>query len=477
MSVEASVNWIGRLFPRITGRNARDTGPDQTSAAYDKDAWGWEAKPSPKKATTKVLPLFLATAGDQLHSSANNQISNIRVRLSGAFAPSHPITDPKMFAGRTEVLARLIAALEDQRLHSVVFGERGIGKTSLIHVLAQAARDARYHVIYLSCGPDSSFGETIRSIAEDLPLLYHADYGPTAKESETGSSFADLLPVDGISVRRASDLFAKAVGTRVLVLMDEFDRSESVEFRRNIADLMKNLSDRAVRVQLVIAGVATNFTELVAHVPGIRRNIFALELPAMTAPEIRDLVHNGEAATGLTFDAAAIDFVVSVAHGLPYVATLLSHHASLSAVDEGRTVVTADDVSAGIAEALTELSNRISKRSRLQIAEGVRNGLHKVLATLAREALLSGGRFTNDDINALYKGGENASRCRALIDSLVLDGTLVQATDEETGREYRFLEESVPAYFWLLEAQEQFLVRQDTTASESLAQQTAASNP
>ena len=74
---------------------------------------------------------------------------------------------------------------------------------------------------------------------------------------------ADLLPAGPLSPRLVADLFAKLTGTRLLVVLDEFDVCESPDFRRNIAELIKNLSDRSIRTQLVIAGVAADLTELV----------------------------------------------------------------------------------------------------------------------------------------------------------------------------------------------------------------------
>jgi hypothetical protein len=319
-----------------------------------------------------------------------------------------------MFSGRTELLEKLIRAIESQRLHAVIFGERGIGKTSILHVLAKLAQQARYHVVYASCSADSGFGEMIRSIAEGIPLLFHADYGPLAAEAEQGRTFADLLPQDQITVRTASNLFAKIVGTRVLVLMDEYDRTRSAEFQRQIADFMKNLSDQAARLQLLIAGVAGNFNDLVAYMPGIRRNIFALSVPAMSDAEVRALVTTGAAASSLVFDEEALSFIAIAANGLPYVATLLGHHAALAAIDSRRTRVVVPDIANGVAEALSEFMDRMSKRSQVQIGEVLRRGAHKTLAQASRHAMLAGGRFSRQDLHSLYSPAE-AGRCEAMV--------------------------------------------------------------
>lgn len=453
MSVEVGVKWLNKVVAGLKRNRAAPRTDRLVQAGPLAEIWVAEASPSRKSPPVK-LPRFQATGGDQLAPGGADPAARARVLLAQALAPSHPVTDPAMFSGRAELLDKLIRAIESQRLHAVIFGERGIGKTSILHVLAKLAQDARYHVVYVSCSADTGFSEMIRSIAEGIPLLYHADYGPLAAEAEQGRTFADLLPGDQITVRAASNLFAKIVGTRVLVLMDEFDRTRSVEFQRQIADLMKNLSDQAARLQLVIAGVASNFNDLIAYMPGIRRNIFALSVPAMNDGEVRALVSAGAAASSLVFDETALSFIVTAANGLPYVATLLGHHAALAAIDSHRRHVVAADVSNGVAEALAELMDRMSKRTQVQIGEVLRRGAHKALAQVSRHAMLAGGRFSRQDLHSLHPPAD-ATRCEALAESLARDGFLIEASDDEFGRRYSFLEESIPAYLWLVVAQEQ----------------------
>ena len=135
------------------------------------------------------LPRFHATAADQIDPRSNDANTSLRIRLRSAFTPAQPVTEQRMFAGRREILMTLIRSIEDERLHVILYGERGIGKTSLLHVLAQAARDARYIVAYISCGASSSFDETFRTIAADIPLMFHRDHGPTSPEAERGDMF------------------------------------------------------------------------------------------------------------------------------------------------------------------------------------------------------------------------------------------------------------------------------------------------
>lgn len=458
------MSWINSLMARSFGRKPKAPSNPQSNLVFA--APPAVKRDAGKKAQSNAFPRFQSMAGDQPASRQGDANAALRVKLRSAFTPSQPITDSRMFAGRIDVLTTLIRSIEDQRVHVIMYGERGIGKTSLVHVLTQAAQDARYIVVYCSCGAGSTFDEIFRAVAADIPLLFHKGFAPTDDEAERGGTLADLLPASPLTPRLVADLFAKLTGTRVLVVLDEFDVCESPDFRRNIAELIKNLSDRSIRTQLVIAGVAADLTELVEHIPSIRRNIFAMQVPKMTASEVNSLVENGEEVSGVTFDKAATDFIVFVANGSPYFASLLSHHSGLAAIDAGRSNVTVDDVSQAVDQALTEFRSRISKHSQLQIDQAAKSGVRHVLGVMAGAALFNNGRFDSRDIDALYPSIANAANLKATIEDFASKHVLLEILDDEYGRGYRFSEEAVLPYLWILAAQKRFLEARKPAAGE-----------
>jgi len=399
------------------------------------------------------MPKFHGTAADQLHGSRGSAIDRARFRLRSAFTPSQPVVNARMFAGRTEVLKTLIRSIEDQQLHVVLYGDRGIGKTSLLHILSQLAREARYIVRYGSCGEETEFSDLFRSIAKDIPLLYHSDYAPTSDEIEEGRSLADLLPAEGaLNVPQVSELLSKLSGTRVLIVLDEFDRADSSAFRRSVAELIKNLSDRSVRVQLVIAGVAANLTELIEHIPSIRRNILGLQVPSMDNTEIEDLIRNGEAVCGLTFDAEAKAFISAVAHGSPYIASLLSQHAGLSAVERSASLVSKGDVAAAIRQAVDEIRHRVSSKSLFHISAAIEKGYGSKLGLLARAALHSGGRLTKQQAD-IVMGDDGGIAFMEMIGERF---GLIRSIDHDPENAFQFSEEGVPVYLWMRLAEDKF---------------------
>lgn len=397
------------------------------------------------------LPRFNTTASDQMSGRGGDRFSVVRAKLRHAFTPSQPVADRRLFAGRDDVLKTIIRSIEDQRLHVVLYGERGIGKTSLLHVLTQAAAEARYIVVYASCGANSNFDETFRAAAAEIPLLFHSGFSPTATEAEKGSSLADLLPNEPLTPRKFGDLCAKLTGTRVLIILDEFDRAESGSFRRDVAELIKNLSDRLGRVQLVLAGVAADLTELVEHIPSIRRNIFALRVPKMSEAEVLQIVANGEREADLKFDADASAFVVAVARGSPYIANLICHHAGHAALDQGRGAVAPADVASAVDRAIVEFQGRIPTPAQTHVRRLFDQGRQDALAMTARAALAADGVFDAADIES--NSEISPRKAQDAIEALLAERLLKPIQGDDLSQRYAFVEEGLPTLIWMIWAQ------------------------
>lgn len=400
-----------------------------------------------RRDTSRLLPKFQATANDQPNVRSSDRIAAMRAKLRHAFTPSQPIADRRMFAGREDVLRSMIGAIEDQRLHVVIYGERGIGKTSLLHMLTQAANEARYIVIYTSCGAGSNFDDIFRAAAVDIPILFHSGFAPTNEQAERGATLADLLPKEPVTPRQFGDLCSKLTGTRVLIVLDEFDRCENVAFRRDIAELIKNLSDRLGRVQLVLAGVAADLTELVTHIPSIRRNIWALRIPKMNDEEVLQIVSNGEKEVGFTFEPSASDLLVTLSRGSPYVANLLGHHAGQNALNEGRQLVTTPHVLAAAEDVEADFAGRVSPSTLSRVNKLMDEGLTGDLDCVIGAALAGRGPFNARDLQRF--GDIDVSRGSRLLESLAAAGLLVRPHGDDAADRWEFTEEALPTYLWL----------------------------
>ena len=361
-----------------------------------------------------------------------------------AFVPSQPVSSRSMLAGRTGPLRDLIQGVEDDRVHVVLYGERGIGKTSLLGVFAELAQDADYLVVRENCGADTTFDELFRSVSAKIPLIYAGALDASEAQSRPSGTMADLLPQSAVGPNQLSRLWSSIVGTRVLVILDEFDRTENPEFHRDVVELLKNLSDTAARVQLVIAGVAQTLSMLLGHSPSIRRNVAGLALSAMSDREIAELIELGERHAAISFEPAAKERIISLARGRPYLTRLIAHHASLRAATSRRTIVDLSDVEYAIERALMDMETRLSERT----VNAVRAWLQQepaLVIKLATAGLHEGGTF---NLNTVLGGSGQTNRVEAFVSDLSRSESLVVPVDEGSSR-YAFVEEGLPAYLML----------------------------
>ena len=410
--------------------------PGQQRPAFLDTLWLDDAAPLRES----DLPRFSAMASDDVEGFGDESSqARARLALRDTLGASQPVTTRDRFSGRHDALTQLIAAIEQQRVHVVVYGERGIGKTSLAHVFADTARDARYIVLYGSCGTDGRFDEIFRAFAAKIPMLYHRSVLPTTAAVEQALHFDSLLPPGPFGPRELSDLFADVVGTRVVLILDEYDRIADSHFRRDVAELIKNLSDRAARVQLVLTGVASNLDELIGFAPSIRRNIVGLPMRPMNLAEVGEILRLGEASAGLHFTDAAVTMIATMASGSPYLVRLLGHRAGIAALDQRRTQVDPNHAKIAVERVLTDWNATLPRRIQALLARDEARAQWPLLVAAAEAGTYSDGWFSAADVAAELPGASPAA-VEADLRKLAAPHDLIEGEehDRETRFRYRF---------------------------------------
>jgi Cdc6-like AAA superfamily ATPase len=254
--------------------------------------------------------------------------------VSRAFTPGAPVGELEMLAGRMAQLTDVVSAVSMRGQHVGLYGERGVGKTSLATVLAEYFGDSGIRPdlqsVVVNCSTDDTFSTLWRHVFTELGV------------DDVELSFAPEL------VRRR----LQALERPALVVIDELDRLEDDDALTGLSDTIKTLSDHAVPSTLVLVGVARSIGELVGEHASIVRALIQIEMPRMTVSELGEILINGCERAGISAKQDAIHRIAVLSEGLPHYTHLLGLHAGLWAVQNDRLEITLSDVQIAIPKAV-----------------------------------------------------------------------------------------------------------------------------
>lgn len=284
-----------------------------------------------------------------------------QVQAGSVFTPGSPVNERDLFAGRVDQLNKILGAASQRGYHAILYGERGVGKTSLSNILSNILRATDWIIPRVNCDTADTFTTLWKKAFRDIVLTRERPgMGFTAADVINQQTLDRQLPdeVSPDDVRRATQSLG---GGSVLFVFDEFDRLTDPTVSGLMADTIKALSDYAVPATILLIGVADSVDELIAEHQSIERAIVQIPMPRMSSKEILQIVDKGLSRLAMTADASAVGELAALSQGLPYVTHLLAHHSVMSALAASRVHVNSQDVDAGIKAALEQWHQSIIK--------------------------------------------------------------------------------------------------------------------
>ncbi len=387
-------------------------------------------------------------------------------KLRDAFTPTRPKQNAALFSGRYKQMQRIIAAIEEERAHIVVYGERGSGKTSLANILAGKAEDAGYFVLRLACNSELSFEDIFRGLLRRMPASLLPD-GIGATSRAGVDNFDQLVP-GHLGVAELVALFERIYEKHVILIIDEYDRITAEDTKAKFAELIKNMSDSAVPVTLLIIGVADNVRELLGKHPSLQRTLVTIPMPLMTRREIDGIIASGEEKSGLRFDPAVRQQIADFAQGLPYHAQLLCLFAARNAARRQSSRVEREDLRYAVQRAAEEAELRIKEAYDLAIGPHDNASFRDVLFYAARCRSDEFGSFSAADVAAVAgratgEGPEAAASLLALQYPLKKltepeRGTVLRRTVGPSGLRYQFVSQMLRHHVLVRQAEQRKLI-------------------
>ncbi len=277
------------------------------------------------------------------------------------FTPTRPRAGRKTLVGRQHELARILDGILDDSAHVVLYSERGRGKTSLSNLAIEQLRRRGAIVARCACEAETTFDTMMRGLVRDLPAsLLRAGFADDENEGCEA-----ILPRRTIRPADVAIIPEHLSCSLAVFVVDEFDRVTDRETRTRLADTIKTLSDRGVRLYFMVVGVSETLEQIIGQHPSIQRNIVGVHLPLLREEEVANMLAKGGQQAGIHFPPPATEIVQSVARGMPYMAQLLGLRIAQAALRRGDSqdeivVVRDPDVLSAVERLLGEVNSSVA---------------------------------------------------------------------------------------------------------------------
>lgn len=274
-------------------------------------------------------------------------------QVGQVFTPSTPVDKKDLFAGRLKEIDRVLNGIIMAGQHVALYGERGVGKTSLASVIHDYLPHTNGIInVKINCDGDTTYRSLFKNVLDEIKLVSsQPGLGFRAEDKVHIESLSRHIQDEDINPNSLRFLF-RQLSNKVIIIIDEFDRVTDDDTKRLLADTIKNFSDYKVDTTFVLVGIADSVDDLIAEHQSVERALVQVNMPRMTSAELKEIIAKGTANLKMEIDRGAQLQIVKLSQGLPHYTHLLSFHAAQIALKDGRNKITDEDVTVAISQAV-----------------------------------------------------------------------------------------------------------------------------
>jgi hypothetical protein len=247
------------------------------------------------------------------------------------FFPSKAITSPEHLFGRSKQLDQISRAFASDGKQVFIYGERGVGKTSLAKTAAIIHQSSDNEPAIVSCEGSSTFSQ----IMEDVAV---ACLPPDSLMRKLSTSKALNIGVKGLSLEMAQQIengsvppvtninraiailkyIAQMHSRQPVVIIDEFDRIEEPSQKRSFAEFIKQISDQDLPIKFIFCGISKDIESLIGQHFSAGRYMAPVELGPLPHDALWQIFDHAEHVFGIEIDRELKIRAGRIADGYPY---------------------------------------------------------------------------------------------------------------------------------------------------------------
>lgn len=312
-----------------------------------------------------------------LSDKDKQEFEQLAITAGQVFNPTTPVSEKDLFSGRTEQIRSVVDIIFQKGQHAIIFGERGVGKTSLANVISSFVSTPNVLLVTRVNGDKGdTFDSVWRKLFDEMQLT-KGKYLPGFNERiETNSipsnNFFGLEKVSPNDIKKA--LLELGQSFLPVIIIDEFDRLEE-NVRKLFADLIKGLSDYSLNATIVLIGVGDSVEQLIHEHQSVTRALIQVQMPRMKNEEIRLIIINAITRLGMTIQDDVLSQITLLSKGLPHYTHLIGLHATRNTLDNYSLELKQENFDVAIEKAIKGSQHSIKTDYHKAIKSAYKNNL------------------------------------------------------------------------------------------------------
>lgn len=279
--------------------------------------------------------------------------------LGQVFSPTSPIQERDFFFGRINQLEKVADAINENGQHAILYGERGVGKTSLANIMSKSYTNL-YHV-KITCDRQDTFKSLWERAFESIQFAKTTTgLGFNAREVTTLINLkSQISNIPNLRANQLVNIVNSFGSFKTLFIFDEFDNITNERTRAAFADLIKSLSDNNVNTTVVLVGIADSIENLIGIHQSLERCLKQVKMPRMKSEEGEQIIINGLRKLEIRIDRQIIDKILEFSSGFPHYIHLLCKYGATELIKNNKNVFSDAYLTIAIREGIENTSEQL----------------------------------------------------------------------------------------------------------------------
>lgn len=250
-------------------------------------------------------------------------------KLHKVLRPTGPVVSMDLLFGREKYVTDLEMALYSTGRHAFIYGDRGVGKSSLAQTVANKLQETNKPIL-VGCENTSTFSSVM------LDILRRGGLEKEKKENEGWAFGFNVFGYGGVnashnqkiinknieidsvsSAVRALQYLSEVHSKKPYIVIDEFDQISNDEERQKFGSLVKQLGDQACDVKIIFTGIGESLVTLIGGHKSSERQIHQVRLENLPWNGRFDIIDNAFDEFGLSVDDSVRFKIAGLSDGFP----------------------------------------------------------------------------------------------------------------------------------------------------------------